>query len=45
MHVGKRRLEFRVGIDQIIELAIIATLDEGAEPLRVGHRHIVFLLA
>ena len=43
MHVGQCRLEVRIGVDQIVDLAVVAALDEGAEPLRVRHRHIVFL--
>ncbi len=45
MHVRQRRLEFRIGVDQVVDLAVIAALDEGAEPLRVRHRHVVLLLA
>ncbi len=45
MHVRQRRLEVRVGVDQVVDLAVVAGLDEGAEPLRVGHRHVVLVLA
>ena len=45
VQILEHRLQGGIGIDILIDLEVVATLDEGAEPLAVGHRHIVLLLA
>jgi hypothetical protein len=39
-----RLLELRIGVQKIIDLPVIAALDEGAQPLRIRHDEVVLLL-
>ena len=41
----ERLHELGIGIEKIVDLAEIAALDEGAQPLRIRHDEVVFLLA
>ena len=34
-----------VGVDELVDLHVVAALDERAEPLAVGDHHLVLLLA
>ena len=45
MHVGDDRLQFRIGVDILIELEVVPAFDEVAQPLAVGDDHLIFLLA
>ena len=45
MEVPEHRLELGVGGDEVVELHVVAALDVGPQPLAVGDRHLVLLLA
>ncbi len=45
VNLHERLLEVGIGVEQIIDLAEITALDEGAEPLRVRHDEVVLLFA
>ncbi len=45
MDLLERFHEGRIGFQQIVDLAEVAALDEGTEPLRVGNDEVVLLLA
>ena len=45
MQVREHRLQARVGVDELVDLHVVAALDVGAQPLAVADGHLVLLLA
>ena len=45
MQILEHSLQVGIGVHVFVDVEVVTALDEGAEPLAVGDRHIVFLFA